>query len=182
VRRHLDERVANVDILVAFLIGAVVLAVLMHLHFKHASDAWIALVSPQVFAIAGALIGIAVGMVWFPDTRDRIYLENGMLHAVLGAVVGALVGAGIKEVFARLTRARILIVVFSLSLLAGSIGAPIGWVYAIVASPYPDHPGQLTTRAGILWGLILGCVVGLVLGLLEACFGKRRLKNATTAP
>jgi hypothetical protein len=171
-----------VVILLWFLFLAVAIAIVMHLHFKNAPNVRVALVSPPVFAIAGCLIGISVGMMWLWDDTTttwtgRIHIEQGVVHALAGAAVGGLVGMGVKAIFARLPKTRIVAAVLTLMILAASIGAPIGWLYGDVlrhrAADDATVEAVQSTRSGMIWGSAIGCVVGLVLGLSEAYFGGR---------
>jgi hypothetical protein len=179
---------ATVDILLAFLLGAVIIAILMHLHFRNAPDVRAALVSPPVFALGGCLIGISLGMAWLssnaePMWNGRIHLEQGVIHALFGSVVGAFVGLGASAIFARMERTRIIAVVFTLILLGGSIGAPIGWLYGDVFRNGPEYADEAAklTRRGMLWGIGIGSSAGVILGLLDACFGGRMRKSDPTA-
>jgi len=174
---------AAVNVLVVSLIVAVLVAILMHLHFKQASDARLAVVDPLVFALTGVLIGISVGMIWFRDESTewgRISIERGLTHAVAGAVVGGLAGVGAKAVFGRLGRTKAIVVALTLMLLAASVGAPVGWLYGSVSAKNAYEAEQLS-RSGMIWGIAIGCVVGFALGLFEACFGDRLRKGDPVA-
>jgi hypothetical protein len=165
--------------LLFFLSLAVIVAVAMHQHFSQAADVREALVDPKVFAIVGALVGISVGMVWFVDERyRRIYIEQGILHVLAGVAVGGLLGVGVKAGFSRLRRTRIVVVVLTLMLLGGSIGAPIGWLYGDI-SVNASVMAEENARLGMMWGAVIGCSVGLALGVLELWRGARRAKAAT---
>jgi hypothetical protein len=165
-----------------FLVGAIVIAILMHLHFKKAPDVRVALVSPEVFVVIGCLVGISLGMRYFPDGRGRVLLDHGVIHALAGVVAGGFIGIGVRELFERWTRARIVAVVLTLVLLGGSIGAPIGWLYGSGLVPDPDKLNQLTPGRGMLWGSAIGCIVGLAVGLYESCLCRRPQRDDTSEP
>jgi outer membrane lipoprotein SlyB len=171
-----------VPILLLFLFLAVVAVVAIRQQFRSARNAREALVSPEVFAIAGALLGISAGMVWFVDrSYRRINIEQGSMHALLGAVVGGLVGVGVEAGYSRLRRAKIIVAVLTLMLLAGSIGAPIGWLYGDIAANPPVEVDQ-SARRGMMWGAVIGCFVGLALGLLEVWRGGKRVQADAVDP
>jgi hypothetical protein len=176
-----------VDILLAFLFGAVVIALLMHLHFKDVPDVRGAVVGPSVFAVIGALIGISVGMMWlWVETEKawegRIYIDRGVLNAFVGGAVGAIVGTGAKVIFDRFPRTRAVGVVFTLMLLAASIGAPTGWLYGEVFRHRKADGAVVeavrSTQSGMMWGSAFGCAVGFALGLFEVSRGHRLAEGA----
>jgi hypothetical protein len=171
-----------VGILLFFLFGAVVIAVLMHLHFKKAPDVRVALVSPEVFGVIGCLVGISLGMLYYPDGHGRVFLEHGVIHGLAGVVVGAFIGIGVRELFERWTWARIVAVVLTLVLLGGSIGAPVGWLCGSGSVPDPDKLDQLTPGRGMFWGGAIGCLVGLAIGLYEACLGRLPARDDASEP
>ena len=158
------------------MVGAVVIVILMHLHFRNAPDMRVAVVSPPVFAVIGALLGISVGMIWFLDGERTIFIEYGVMRALVGAAVGGFVGVGAKAAFAMLGRAKIVAVVLTLMLVGASIGSPLGWCYGAVVDPTEVRG---LTQKGMIWGAAVGCLVGLVLGLFEARSGSRRHKGET---
>jgi hypothetical protein len=168
-----------VDILVSFLVGAVVIVILMHLHFRNAPDMRVAVVSPPVFAVIGALLGISVGMIWFLDGERTVFIEYGVMRALAGAALGGFVGVGAKAAFAMLGRAKIVAVVLTLMLVGASIGSPLGWCYGAVVDPAEVRG---LTQKGMIWGAAIGCLVGLVLGLFEACFGGGRRTVGPAVP
>lgn len=178
------------DILVIFLVGAIVVAILMHLHFRNATDVRVAVVSPPVFAVIGTLVGISAGMMWLwvgtkPAWDGRIFIEQGVAHALAGAAVGAIVGTAAKGIFERWSRTRAVGFALTLVLLGTSIGAPIGWLYGDIRRHRLEDDATVeavqSTQSGMLWGAAVGCLVGLTVGLLETRSGSRRHKGEATA-
>lgn len=180
---------AAVEILLSFLFGAVVIAILMHLHFKNAPDVRVALVSPPVYAVIGCLIGISVGMMllWvnpMPAWEGRIFIEQGVASALIGAGCGGVAGIGPRALYQRNVRARIILVMLTVMLLGASVGVPIGWLYGDVSRPRGAFADEAvpSTQRGMMWGTAIGCSVGFALGLLELCFGGRQRKVDASAP
>ncbi|HSQ54183.1 MAG TPA: hypothetical protein VLM40_00435 [Gemmata sp.] len=170
-------------ILVVFGGGALAIAIAMHFHFKNASDMRAALVSPQVYAVIGALLGISMGMIWFWGNdsaawNGQIHLEQGALHAAVGAIGGGLAGMSARAIFANFPRMRVISFILTLVLLGASIGTPIGGIYGNIAGQQAVDTARMTLN-GMIWGGVAGCAVGMVLGLLQVCCGSRPVATAT---
>ena len=153
-------------ILVLSLIGMIAALVAIRLTFRNAASVRDAVMSPAVFAVCGALIGISVGMIWLSDREGRVTIDKGMLLLFCGASLGALVGAGARNVYPRLNRSKTATLVIVMMLLGASVGSPLGW---IVGSMDEMHDQGIRIHKMLL-GLAIGSSIGLSLGLFEVSF------------
>lgn len=154
----------------------------IRLLFRHSATTGTAVVTPQVFAIIGGLVGISFGMVFFADPNGRVVIETGSFFLVGGICLGAWVGAVARKTYARMNRGRSAVFILVVTLLGGSIGAPIGWIVGDINAPravsYDTIEGYYRARDQIsasrmMLGSAIGSGVGFLLGLTEIAFRRR---------
>lgn len=147
----------------------------IHLLFRHSASNREAVITPQVFAIIGGLIGISVGMIWFADRESelgRVDINTGAVVLIVGASFGSLLGVGAKRVYSGIGHTRTAFFLLTLALLGGSIGAPIGWIAGSLNPQSREEFEQLSTSR-MLWGTAIGAGIGLVFGLSDMVFQRR---------
>jgi hypothetical protein len=162
-------------VLTAILVPTIVGAIGFRIHFRHASTLGDAVVTPPVFAVCGTLVGISIGMIWFQlgPNSGRVPLETSCPIAFLGASVGALTGVWARHIYQRLQRGKTIAILLVVTLLAGSIGAPSGWIIGDL-TPKEDAHEQLRT-SWMVGGLVIGSGIGFLLGLSELVLRRKGL-------
>lgn len=162
--------------ILTFTVGPAIAGVIaIRLLFRHSATTGAAVVTPQVFAIIGGLVGMAVGMVLFHDRESelgRVDIAIGALALICGLIVGSLLGSGASRLYSRLNRGRTALFLLTVTFLGGSIGAPIGWLAGSLNPQTQAELEQLTTGR-MMWGTAIGSGVGLILGLTEIVFRRR---------
>ena len=142
----------------------------IHATFRHAGPTRDAVITPPVFAVVGGLIGISIGMIWLSDTAGNVKLETGVPLLIGGLFFGAVAGAGLKAIYSRMGRGKAVVFILVVTILAGRIGAPIGWVAGFITEfGYREQ----VSVSRMMWGAIIGAGVGFLLGLSEVLFRRR---------
>lgn len=165
-------------ILVLSMAGMIAALVAMRLTFRNAANVRDAVISPTVFAVCGALIAISIGMIWLSDSDGRVTIDKGMVRVVLGTCLGAWVGAGARNIYLRVDRGKIAAFLLVTTILAGSIGTTIGWLFGEVGGQNgwivrPNDSQEEYRMIGMTWGLAIGSGIGVVFGLSEVVFHRR---------
>ncbi|MBX9624559.1 MAG: hypothetical protein K2X82_12195 [Gemmataceae bacterium] len=157
----------DVVILTTFTLVVVVSLTVVRLAFRAAPTPGAAVVGPAVFAVGGALAGIAAGMHWFPDRGGEwgtVSIDTGVPLAVCGAVAGAAVGLVAKAVYRRSPPLRAGLVVLTAAALGAGVGAPLGWIGAGRDArngvEFKEHSTPRMAR-----GAAVGTGIGAALGL-----------------
>jgi hypothetical protein len=163
---------SDVCILTPILLATIAALIVIRLTFRNAATARDALITPAVFAVCGALIGISIGMIWLADREGRVTIEKGVLVLGCGASLGALAGVGAKKVYPRLKWGKAAGFVLVTMVLGGSIGAPIGWLAGNMGARKVYEIEELSTSR-MMWGIAIGSGVGFLLGLSEVLFRRR---------
>lgn len=149
-------------------IGAVIA---VHVTFRRAAGARDAVMTPTIFAVGDGLIGIAIGMIWRSNGDGRVTLEDGFPLLLGGLFVGGIAGTGVREWYLKSGRGKAHAFVLVVTLLAASIGAPIGWI----VGPFGTGFGysEQASSSGMMWGAVIGAGMGFLLGLSEVLFRGR---------
>lgn len=173
----------TIQILTPILIVAIVALIVVRLTFSTAARVGDALVTPIVFVVIGALIGISSGMIWLVDQDGRVTIDKGVLLVVCGAPLGLLAGVIAQRVYSRLHRSKATAFVLVVMLLSGSIGASLGWIMgggsAGSAAGYETadeykHDLEQWSTSGMMDGVLIGSGIGFLLGLSEVLLHRRR--------
>jgi hypothetical protein len=155
-------------LLATIVLGTLTLLAVIHRTFLRASSPRDAIVTPEVYAICGALVGISTGMIWLVDNNGRVALEKGFLALACGACVGAVAGGVTREYYSKLSRGKVAIFLLSMAVLGGSVSAPIGWISGDVAATVAGNPNRAELCASrMLISILFGATIALLLAIQD---------------